>query len=229
MQIKAGIFHIIPRPIINNLLLTIPSLYHTSLVNYETNLAGDNGIKELLKGMDEVYDIDGNIVECGSARCGTTVIMANHLLLQKSDKKIYACDTFAGFDMIEFEEEKKIGLTTATNSAFTNSSYEYVKKKIEKLGLTNIHLTKGLFEDTLPKIHDVFSLALIDCDLKKSIIYSAEQIWPNLSSGGIMLFDDYTSTQYKGAKLAIDHFVDKFKDEMQENRLLDRLYYVRKK
>ena len=229
MELKARIFHIIPKPIINNLLLTVPLLYRTRLVNYETNLSDEHGIEELLDALNKTSDIKGDIIECGSARCGATVIMANYLLSQKSDKKIYACDTFGGFDTSELEEEQKAGLTNEPKNAFKNASYEYVKKKIKKLGLSNIFLVKGLFENTLPKLNNVFSLALIDCDLRKSIIHSAEIIWPNLSSGGIMLFDDYTSTKFKGAKLGIDFVVKKFTDEIQESRLLNRLYYICKK
>ena len=50
---------------------------------------------------------------------------------------------------------------------------------------------KGFFHNTLSHIHSKFSLALIDADLEVSISQAAESVWPKLSSGGVMLFDEY--------------------------------------
>ena len=44
-----------------------------------------------------------------------------------------------------------------------------------------------------------------------------------------MLFDEYRSDEYKGAKLAIDRFVINHKDEIHKHYMMDRLFYVQKK
>jgi len=223
------IYRLIPRPIINKILLTFPFLYRTKFVNYENHLTNQNGIKELLEALSKTLYIEGDIIECGTARCGTTVIMADYLSRKNNKKKIYACDSFSGFDLNELKQERKLGFTNESDNAFAHSSYSYVKKKIERLGFSDtIVLVKGLFQETLPSIKSKFSLALIDCDLKKSTIYAAEMIWPNLSSKAIMLFDDYTSIKYKGAKEGIDFIVNRFKDEIEDHGILNRLYYIHK-
>ena len=103
--------------------------------------------------------------------------------------------------------------------------------EIEKsLGLSDyIFPVKGLFHDTLPQINCRFCFCLIDCDLRKSISFSAENLWPKLSSRGLMLFDDYKETEFKGAKLAVDEFITKYENSIMEHGLLERLYFVRKK
>lgn len=40
---------------------------------------------------------------------------------------------------------------------------------------------KGYFQDTLPNIVGPFCLVFIDCDLRDSLVYAAETLWPLLS------------------------------------------------
>lgn len=230
MNWKAGIKHLIPPALLNNLLLTFPALYQTNIVYYETNLRQNQGIEELLAQLNLVLDRAGDIIECGSSRCGASVIMAKQLQSKQVHKIIYACDSFEGFDRLELEKERKASLTEAPDSAFTSTSYEYVKKKVEKLGVDHIVVPiKGFFQETLPHLKANFCFALIDCDLKDSIIYTAEMIWPNLVSGGRMVFDDYTAEDYRAARLGIDFFINKYQHEIAEHGLMNRLYYACKK
>lgn len=199
-------------------------------VNYESGLRTNHGIEDLISQLNNVLNITGEIIECGCDRCGTSIIMAKFLKSRGVTKKIYAVDVFGeGFEISELEEERRLGLTQATNNTFRYNSIQYVKNKIERLGLHDLIVpVKGLFENVLPHIDSKFCLRLIDCDLRKSMLYSAETIWPRLSKKGIMLFDDYGSSEYKGAKVAVDEFVNKYQDEIQEYGILNRLYHVRK-
>jgi len=220
-----GIRNVIPESILNNILLTFPFLYKTKFVHYESHLAFDNKIERFLEEFDKVSDIEGDIIECGSARCGTSVIMANYIRKKGINKKIYAYDSFQGFD----KEEHKSDLTTSSSDAFTTLSYEYVTKKINKLGFSDIVIpVKGFFEETLPKLQSKFCFALIDCDLEKSLIFSAEHVWRHLSKNGIILFDDYTSELYPSAHKGIEFFVNKFKNEIIDHGLKNGLYIVKK-
>jgi Macrocin-O-methyltransferase (TylF) len=217
--------------IFNELLLKFSFLYRTKFINYESQLGKNNGIEDLLTKLNTVLDIEGNIIECGSYVCGTAVIIANYLRSVGVNKKVYALDLFGGgFDLNELEIERQAGLTQAKDSAFTHTSYDYIKRKIEKLGVSYIIIpVKGFFKDTLPNIDSRFCFALIDCDLKKSVLYTAETIWPKLSKDGVMLFDDYDYELYhafKGPKEAVDEFVRNHRSEISEHGLLNRLYYV---
>lgn len=229
-KLKEKIRYIIPPSILNDLLLRFPFLYRTKLVYYETNLKANHGIDELLMQLERVLDIDGNIIECGSSLCGTSIIMANYINSKQVNKIIYACDSFEGFDLVELNKEKQAELTKASDNAFTVTSYEYVKRKIKKLEVEDVVVPiKGFFQETLPHIKSNFCFAFIDCDLKESTVYCAETIWPNLISNGRLVFDDYGNEEFRGARLGIETFVNKYKNEISNYGLMNRLYYVCKK
>lgn len=222
---------LLPQSVLNTILLRFPFIYTMKFVNYESGLRDNDGLKDLMQQLETILHIRGDIIECGSDRCGTSVILGKYLKTIDIDKKIYALDVFgSGFDIKELEEERRLGLTDVEDSSFTNTSFEYVKKKIKLLGLENIVIpVKGLFKDTLPSIDSTFCLCLIDCDLRKSILYCAETLWPKLSSNGVMLFDDYGSMEYKGVKIVVDAFVNDHQQEISEHGFLNKIYQVRKK
>jgi Macrocin-O-methyltransferase (TylF) len=228
--LKARIARIIPQSILNQVLLQFPFLYHTSLVNYESYSIENGGIDDLLRQLEMVSTLPGNIVECGSARCGTSILIAKYLHSNGIQKNIYSLDLFGdGLDSSELSEERKEGLTRVSDKAFSYNSYEYVLRKVQKLGFRNtIFPIKGFFRDTLPHIGSRFCLSFIDCDLSKSIEYCAEKVWPETVSHGVMLFDDYGSQNYKGVKPTVDAFIEKHGDEIEGHGHLRRLYYVRK-
>jgi O-methyltransferase len=230
MVSRATIKRAIPPRLLNRVLLTFPFIYRIGFVNFETNLDEDGGIENLLSEVDAALALSGDIVECGSSRCGTTVILAAHLRRMGSSKKIYACDSFEGFDRAEFRQEQELGWTKAPEDAFTSTSYDYVLKKIAKLGFSGTIIPiKGYFQQTLPKLEGPISLGLVDCDLKDSLVFSAYSLWPRLVKGGRLLFDDYKSENWMGARLGIDEFISTQREEIATARLLSRLYVVEKK
>jgi len=159
MLIRGKIRNSLPQTVFNNLLLTFPFIYKTKFVNYESNIALGASIEELFNELDKVLELDGDIIECGSARCGTSILIADYLRQKRINKKIYACDTFGGFDQNEYNLEKKSGLTTSKQEAFTHNSYEYVKKKITKLGFSeNITTVKGFLKKLFPNFMLLFAL-----------------------------------------------------------------------
>jgi hypothetical protein len=230
-NLRSLIKNIIPNTLLNSLLLTFPKLYKLKLINYETNLVSNKGIKDLQSQLDVATSLPGDIIECGSSRCGASIIMANFLRENSIKKTIFALDSFEGFDLNELKREKQLGLVDVGDDAFTSTSYEYVKRKLTVLDLLDIvKPIKGYFQNTLSKLNDrTFCLALVDCDLNESIIYCAETIWPKLIKGGRIVFDDYNDHQFRGAKIGVDYFINKYKTEIYQYGLLNRLYYVVKK
>ena len=231
MKWKAKIRNTIPPSMLNSILLQFPFLYRTKLIYYETHLQADHGIDDLLTQLSLVTDIPGNVIECGSALCGSSIIMANYLRSKEVHKIVYACDSFAGFDQDELKKERQAGFTVTQDSDFTfTSSYKYVQRKIRRLKVEDIVVpVKGFFKNTLPNIESNFSLALIDCNLKESTLYCAETIWAKTVKNGRLLFDDYTYREFKGVRLALESFVNKYKNDISDHGLMNRLYYVCKK
>lgn len=215
----------IPPTLLNRTLLQFPALYGLAPVRYETNLPPE-GVDDLLGQLDATEDVEGDIVECGSSRCGATVIAARRLAALRSRRRIFACDSFSGFDRDELERERAEGRTDAPPDAFTSTSLDYVRRKLEVLGVDDtVELVPGYFERTLSDLAGPFSLAFVDCDLYDSMLYCARALWPSISSGGRLLFDDYTSSEFRAAREAVDAFVAEA-DDIAEHRLLSSLYLV---
>ncbi len=230
MNWKKAVKKIIPNNFRNSVLLAMPLFYSTKLVDYETVLRVGGGIDDLILQLNRVLGVKGDIIECGSARCGTSIIMARFLLQNKCEKSIYAYDSFEGFDPDELADEHKKGFTKVAETTFKDVTYDYVKNKIKKLGFEHrIKPVKGYFKETLPFLESKLSLALIDCDLEESMAYCAESLWSKLNSGGCVVFDDYASGIYLGAKKAVDVFLLKHNSEISEHGMMKRLYYVIKK
>jgi O-methyltransferase len=229
--LRARIVRFIPQTLLNRFLLQFPYFYGTKAINYESYITEKGGIDDLLGKLNEVSSLSGNVIECGSARCGTSLIIAKFLRSQGIDKKVYSLDLFGGgLNSSELEEERRSKLTEASDNAFTYNSYKYVVEKIQKLGCSDIVIPiKGLFQDTLSRIDSKFCLSFIDCDLSKSIKYSAETIFPNMTPNGIMLFDDYGSAEFRGVKPTVDAFVETHGSQIDTHGLLNRLYFIKKK
>ena len=230
MGFRARLKRILPPSAYNRLMLLIPTLYRLPFVNYETNMSKD-GLDDICNLMSGVVRYSGDIIECGASRCGTSLLIAQHLKSLGVHKKVYALDSFQGFPKKEFEREKRMGLTDAPSGAFTSTNFEYIVAKLRKLGYEDsIAPVKGFCEDTLPSLADQseYAFVLIDCDLQESMRYCADTLWPRLVPGGIMAFDDYDSEEFRGARLAIDAFVSDRLPKMDSHGLLKRLFYVKK-
>ena len=222
-------FHKLPGGLINNIFLTFPFIYKTNLINYETgtNPTQANNLKEAI---NHTKNLKGEIIECGSNRCGTTSILAMHLKKNNINKKIYALDSFTGFDLEELQNERDLELTTMPLNHYLNNSYNYVIKKIKKIGLTDFVIPiKGYFEETLPKLNMKFCFVFIDCDLGESIKFSAENLWPKLSSNGIIYVHDYDHPALQNVKPYVDKFVIDHNNEIKESYPIDGMYFIRKK
>jgi len=93
------------------------------------------------------------------------------------------------------------------------SSYEKVLNNIKNnISENNIKLIKGKVEETLllkTNLPKKISLLRLDTDWYESTKIELEILFPKLSSGGVLIIDDYGS--FKGAKKAVDeYFFDKF-------------------
>lgn len=221
---------VVPRSVRRRALLGSPLL--SRLVKYESVMDA-TGLREARELLDMTLGVEGDIVECGCNRCGTSVIMANHLASRGAKKIIYACDTFDGFSPDELVKEKELGRTGVSQAAFAApTQFEYVKEKLVRLGLGGrVVAVKGFFQDTFPlwvEQWKTLSFVLVDCDLEDSMLFCARTLWPFLAPGGVMAFDDYTSEQFKGARVAVDRFVAEEPSGIGSHQLMKRFYYVQK-
>ena len=92
---------------------------------------------------------------------------------------------------------------------FSNNSKEVLDSKIQLLGLDNVVLVPGPFDETM--VNDKFAnlelmAAILDCDLYESYHTSLNFIWPKLAYKGYLYLDEYYSLKFPGAMIATDEF-----------------------
>jgi predicted O-methyltransferase YrrM len=222
----AAIKRRVPPQVLDRTLLSAPRLYRTRLVNYETNLDPAR-VEVLVRRVLEASAVDGDVIECGSSRGGSAVIMARALRAVGRPRTVYACDSFAGFDRSELDKEREAGLTEVGDDAFTSTSLDYLKRKLAVLGLTGaVTPVAGYFQDTLPQLACRFCLVFIDCDLRDSVLYCARQLFPQLRPGGQMVFDDYDAAAWKGAGQGVSEFIEEHRAMVAEHGHECGMYWV---
>lgn len=105
-------------------------------------------------------------------------------------------------------------LSVSTSGDFSLTSKTLVEKKIEILGLDNVVLVDGSFEETMVDGvgPDSIMCALMDCDLYQSYINTFNYVWPRLVSDGLIYLDEYYSLKFPGARIATNEFVESHGD-----------------
>ena len=165
--------------------------------------------------------IPGDYVECGVWKGGNIILFKKFIENEdpKSNKKIFAFDTFEGMTSPDENDFDLLNKTKAKNllkkdrKKKTNDwgfcSIEDVKINLKKnlRKINNIKLIKGPVEKTLDKkknLPNKISLLRLDTDWYSSTRKELETLYDKVSSGGIIIIDDYG--HWGGAKKAVDEF-----------------------
>jgi hypothetical protein len=188
-----------------------------------------NAVEYLVKN-----NIDGDFVECGVWKGGSSMVMTRTLLLNGiTDRNIYLYDTFEGMSEPKAEDKDLRGNPASTllnkrnkdeaGSIWCYSSLEEVKANLGKTGYppNRINYVAGKVEDTIPgTIPAGIALLRLDTDWYDSTYHELVHLYPLLCSGGILIIDDYG--HWQGARKAVDNY---FK-ELNINPLLHRIDYT---
>ena len=143
----------------------------------------------------------GDIWECGVYQGGTAAMMAAVLSDMKSPKKLFLFDTFEG--MPETDPAKD----WHQKGEFSDTSAEAVASYV---GCAEVCTRrKGYMPDSFNGLESAkIAFAHIDVDLNKSISDCLRFVWPRLSLGGFLVFDDYGFPSCPGARFAVDAFFE---------------------
>jgi hypothetical protein len=164
--------------------------------------------------------IPGDIVECGVWRGGNLVIAG--LLRQRMgfDRQIWAFDTFAGMtppSPADFKVREDIdvrkkfaSLDRDEYNEWCLASEEEVLQNFEsRVGNRDLRTVRGPVEETLThpqNLPEWIALLRLDTDFYESTKAELEILYPRLSSGGVLIIDDYG--EWAGARKAVDEYFE---------------------
>lgn len=149
--------------------------------------------------LGQAAHVPGDVWECGVYKGGTAAMLAALLQEKAPTKRLYLFDTFEGMPETDAEKDwhKK--------GDFSDTSRESVTAYVGHPDLCVVR--QGFIPTTFAGLETAqIALAHIDVDIYKSIIDSLEFIWPRLSLGGFVIFDDYGFRTCPGARAAVDDF-----------------------
>lgn len=186
---------------------------------HEYTMTSVERLYDLYKSVEYVVraGIPGDIIECGVWRGGSMMLVA-HTLIAMGDtgRNLLLYDTFEGLPYPESENDVDlIGNHAAERwrEGWIKVSIGDVSQNLLTTGYPRDRMAfiKGMVEDTLPFIRDETwkaAIVRLDTDWEASTRVELALLWPKLSTGGIMIIDDYG--HWRGARVATDAF---FADE----------------
>lgn len=157
------------------------------------------------------HDVPGAIAECGVANGGSAMWLW-HVLGR--NRALWLYDSWQGLPPPDPNTDggragTKYEYKMATTGAMCRGEIQTVVKASQVVGcpLDMLHFIPGWFHETMPKEHNrpaKIALLHLDGDWYESVLTPLVWLWPNISPGGAVIFDDYGAWQ--GAKLAADKF-----------------------
>jgi O-methyltransferase len=164
--------------------------------------------------------IDGGLVECGTWRGGAMGMMAlAHLASGPPSRLLHLFDSFEGLP--EPDEAKDRAMAVEYASGQAGGALQSIGRCVGPLednqrllhevigypvALTKYHV--GWFQDTVPAAASemgAIALLRLDGDWYESTKVCLESLSPQVSSGGIVVIDDYG--KWPGCRQAVDEFM----------------------
>lgn len=146
-------------------------------------------IDTLVRVVRELAALPGSIIECGSYRCGATIAMAAADPL----RNVFAFDTFGGLPYGE-----GVGFEN-----FANTSFAEILEVTSQF--PRLILVQGRHEDTVPVFPATpICLLFMDSDHYSSHQVCLKHFWPQLCSGGYVIFHDWV---FDGVQRAVNEVI----------------------
>ena len=209
--------------------VTVPES-RSSLWPYDLNTTTARRFLHFRDLLLQLEDVEGRIVECGVGPGRSLFAFAILTQCVARARRIVGFDTFEGLPSPTAED----GRGNAHKSGWFSHSEANVRELLQFNGVAsdfideNITFVRGTLAESLPA-YDGRPIALLhlDVDLYESYKTALDRLWPFVSPGGIVTFDEYRSEAFPGATRAIDEFLDRWKLEAVQSRFLDRWYVVK--
>ena len=167
-------------------------------------------------------EVPGDIAELGVFRGHGLMTWANLLecyCIGDRTKIVYGFDNWKGFTELSDEDGSRVEELQKEEGGFSPARYfEELRDAIALFDSdrfvpwkSRIKLVEGDIETTIPSFVEEnpgvrFSLIHFDCDLYKPKKIALEHLFPRVSRGGVILFDEYSIKDWPGETEAVDEY-----------------------
>jgi hypothetical protein len=168
-------------------------------------------------------EVPGDIAELGVFRGAGLFTWANLLesfCIGDRTKVVYGFDNWRGFTHLAQEDGTQLPEIEKVEGGFSPDRFlEELKDAIALFDSdrfipwkARIQLVEGDIEQSVPAFTAAnpgirFSLIHFDCDMYGPTKAALRELWPLLSRGGLMLFDEYSIPDWPGETRAVDEFL----------------------
>lgn len=178
------------------------------------------------------HRVPGAMVECGVWRGGSMMLVASTLIEHNvRDRDLFLFDTFEGMpppgaddihpsgrSAMEMMERERATMDRSHIWAIAGEDDVRENMAATQYPRDKLHFIRGLVEETLPRsAPDEIALLRLDTDWYESTKHELVSLYPRISSGGIIIIDDYG--WWKGARKAVDEFLVECTDRLFLHRI----------
>jgi O-methyltransferase len=149
---------------------------------------------ELWHLVGQVAATEGDLLEVGVWRGGTGCLLASRVKQLGLGATVHLCDTFEGVVKTSSADSHYQG------GEHADTSDGLVRALAGSLQLDNVELHRGIFPDDVASEFDGlrFRFAHIDVDVYESGKQSFAWLWPRMSPGAVIVFDDFGFSTTRG-------------------------------
>ena len=166
----------------------------------------------------ERLGIEGDVVECGVWRGGSSMLAALTLMEEQAPaRELWLYDTFEGMSEPTEHDVSAGGDRVSENweryrrrldhPVFAYAGLAEVQANMTSTGYPTdrIRYVAGKVEETIPAtMPNRIALLRLDTDWYESTRHELEHLYPRLAPGGVLIIDDYGAWQ--GARRAVDEW-----------------------
>jgi O-methyltransferase len=147
----------------------------------------------------QCQNLEGDLVECGTFAGETAVLMGC-----LSDKRLWLYDSFQGLP----SKQAIDGVDQLFREGLFTIDKSVLLKNFETAGLPEPKIIGKWFKDvTDDELPDRVAFAHLDGDFFESIRDSLTLVYPRMTSGGIVLIDDFNHYGLPGVRAAVSEFL----------------------
>lgn len=175
-------------------------------MSWKNDQVSDAETKQILQCAQKTLTTPGDWVEFGCYRGDTSLLLAELLRKNHSDKKLWLYDSFEGLPEKSPQDQSEL------NPEFKQGSLSVSKRELKVRFLhANIPvpiIKKAWFSElTSDDLPETISFAFLDGDFYESIKTSLGLVAPRLTPDGTILIHDYTNHKLPGVARATDEFL----------------------